>query len=249
MPASLDHTNLLSIAGPSANQILSASSTYSIGAHSMSQASIDPFKALCQLRDEYIFVFSGFNERKLTHCEVFDAQRGLWKDIAPIQNPRTKFAAVPISKTRILIFGGKQADGQRTAEIEEYNLKSNSFKTLPFKMPKARSGFAACIKKDEARIYFCGGNSGSGSNGSVLRKFDCLDLKKGKWTRLNDMLMKRDELSVAFGPDGNIYAIGGFGGGLLQESSGANAGAAGAEGVGKVDDPTPSNEGNTNNQD
>ena len=83
-------------------------------------------------------------------------------------------------------------------------------------MPKARSGFAACIKKDEARIYFCGGNSGSGSNGSVLRKFDCLDLKKGKWTRLGDMLMKRDELSVAFGPDGNIYAIGGFGGGLVQ---------------------------------
>lgn len=86
-------------------------------------------------------------------------------------------------------------------------------------MPKARSGFAACIKRDEARIYFCGGNSGSGSNGSVLRKFDCLDLKKGKWTRLGDMLMKRDELSVAFGPDGNIYAIGGFGGGLLNSSN------------------------------
>ena len=86
-------------------------------------------------------------------------------------------------------------------------------------MPKARSGFAACIRKDEARIYFCGGNSGSGSNGSVLRKFDCLDLKKGKWSRLNDMLMKRDELSVAFGPDGNIYAIGGFGGSLLQSAN------------------------------
>ena len=52
--------------------------------HSMSNASIDPFKALCQIRDEYIFVFSGFNERKLTHCEVFDAQRGLWKEIAHI---------------------------------------------------------------------------------------------------------------------------------------------------------------------
>ena len=52
--------------------------------HSMSNASIDPFKALCQIRDEYIFVFSGFNERKLTQCEVFDAQRGLWKEIAQI---------------------------------------------------------------------------------------------------------------------------------------------------------------------
>jgi len=91
-------------------------------------------------------------------------------------------------------------------------LKHNKFKLLPFKMPKARSGFAACVKRDEARIFFCGGNSGSGSTGSVLRKFDCLDLKKGKWSRLPDMIMKRDELSVAFGPDAKIYSIGGFGG-------------------------------------
>ena len=111
-----------------------------------------------------------------------------------------------------MIFGGKQSDGQRTGDIEEYNLKHNQFKTLPFKMPKARSGFAACVKKDEARIFFCGGNSGSGQNGAVLRKFDCLDLKKGKWSRLPDMIMKRDELSVAFGPDQKIYAVGGFGG-------------------------------------
>ena len=65
------------------NQVLSASSSqHSMNPASVSQASIDPFKALCQLRDEYIFVFSGFNERKLTHCEVFDAQRSLWKEIA-----------------------------------------------------------------------------------------------------------------------------------------------------------------------
>jgi N-acetylneuraminic acid mutarotase len=99
-------------------------------------------------------------------------------------------------------------------------LKNNTFKTLPFKMTKARSGFSSCIKKDEARIYFCGGNSGQGTNGSVLRRFDCLDLKKGKWSKLPDMLMKRDELSVAFGPDGKIYAIGGFGGGSQLEGAG-----------------------------
>ena len=65
-------------------------------------------------------------------------------------------------------------------------------------MPKARSGFAACVKREESRIFFCGGNSGNSSHGegdkkgnsagNILRKFDCLDLKKGRWTRLPDML-------------------------------------------------------------
>jgi len=114
---------------------------------------------------------------------------------------------VPISKSRILIFGGKLSDGQRTADIEEFNMKTNKFKVLPFKLPKPRSGFASCVKKEEGKIFFCGGNSGS-----VVRKFDCLDLKKGKWSRCPDMLHKRDELAVALGPDGKIYAIGGYGG-------------------------------------
>lgn len=87
-------------------------------------------------------------------------------------------------------------------------MKTNKFKVLPFKLPKPRSGFAACVKKEEGKIFFCGGNSGS-----VLRKFDCLDLKKGKWSRWPEMLQKRDELAVAMGPDGKVYAIGGYGGG------------------------------------
>jgi hypothetical protein len=87
-------------------------------------------------------------------------------------------------------------------------MKTNKFKVLPFKLPKPRSGFSACVKRDEGKIFFCGGNSGT-----VLRKFDCLDLKKGKWSRWPDMLHKRDELAVALGPDGKVYAIGGYGGG------------------------------------
>jgi len=32
------------------------------------------------------------------------------------------------------------------------------------------------------------------------------------------MLHKRDELAVALGPDGRVYAIGGYGGGSLPNS-------------------------------
>jgi hypothetical protein len=36
-------------------------------------SSADPYKMLCQVREEYIFAFSGFNDRKLSKCEVFDS--------------------------------------------------------------------------------------------------------------------------------------------------------------------------------
>ena len=67
----------------------------------------DPFRALCRVKEEFIFVFSGFNDSKLLACEAYDVVRGVWKEIAEIGKPRTKFSAVPISKSRILLFGGK----------------------------------------------------------------------------------------------------------------------------------------------
>jgi hypothetical protein len=104
-------------------------------------------------------VFSGFNDHKITECEVFNVQTNRWHPISDILIPRTKFSAVAISKSRILIFGGKQSDGQRTAEIEEYYLQKDQFKTLPFKMQKERSGFSTAVL--QSKIYFCGGNAGS----------------------------------------------------------------------------------------
>ncbi len=68
-------------------------------------------------------------------------------------------------------------------------------------MQKERSGFAACCY--QSKIYFCGGNGGGGSTGgSILQRFDCLDLKRGKWTKLPDLNCKRDELQITMGPDG-----------------------------------------------
>ena len=103
----------------------------------MSIGSYDPlrqFGNMGQVKNECIYVFSGFNDHKLLQCEVYNTVTRQWTPIAHIKIPRTKFAAVALSKMKILIFGGKQADGQRTAEIEEYNVKQNLFKTLPFKL-------------------------------------------------------------------------------------------------------------------
>jgi len=42
----------------------------------------DPFKMLCRVKEEFIFVFSGFNDQKLLVCESLDVQKGIWKEIS-----------------------------------------------------------------------------------------------------------------------------------------------------------------------
>jgi len=40
-----------------------------------------------------------------------------------------------------------------------------------------------------------------------------MDLGSKTWSKMPKMNMKRDELAACLGPDGRIYAIGGYGGG------------------------------------
>ncbi len=51
-----------------------------------------------------------------------------------------------------------------------------------------------------------------GNDGSVLDWVDVFDLSRNKWTVSTSLKIKRDELSVTLGPDGKIYAVGGYGG-------------------------------------
>lgn len=69
-----------------------------------------------------------------------------------------------------------------------------------------RSGFG--IVAVGLNLYVVGGNDGQGAIANV----DCYNQNSGKWYKCPSMHEKRDELSVILGFDGNIYAIGGFGG-------------------------------------
>lgn len=56
-------------------------------------------------------------------------------------------------------------------------------------------------------IFVIGGN-----DGAVLNRVDVYDLTKKKWIAYPPLITKRDEHSITIGPDGMIYAIGGYGG-------------------------------------
>jgi hypothetical protein len=43
------------------------------------------------MKEEYIFVFAGFNESFLTSAEVFDVTRGIWRDFDEACSHKTKF--------------------------------------------------------------------------------------------------------------------------------------------------------------
>jgi hypothetical protein len=72
-------------------------------------------------------------------------------------------------------------------------------------LPNPRSGFAAFNIGN--KIIVVGGN-----DGRVLNKVDVLDIETMTWSKMPNMLMKRDELAVTIGPDNKIYAVGGYGG-------------------------------------
>jgi len=73
-------------------------------------------------------------------------------------------------------------------------------------LPRPRSGFATCIV-NENLIFVVGGN-----DSSVLDKVDVFDLDKKKWNIYPSLWVKWDELAMTIGPDGKIYAVGGYGG-------------------------------------
>ena len=76
-------------------------------------------------------------------------------------------------------------------------------------MRKPRSGFSAVQMRDDTqRVMVIGGN-----DGRVQNRVECINLITGIWSKLPKMNMKRDELAACIGPDGRVYAIGGYGGG------------------------------------
>jgi N-acetylneuraminic acid mutarotase len=168
----------------------------------------DLLQQLCQSQESFLYSISGFFDQPLNSIEKYDAFRGVWSEIKNCLNiPRTKFQAVALSeKQAVFIIGGKKYDGHRTSSIEVFYPLSGTVSLLEQTLPKPRSGFA-CVQIDNKLIIVIGGN-----DGKVLSRVDVLNVQTMEWSKLPSMNMMRDEMAAALGPDGRIYAVGGYGG-------------------------------------
>lgn len=156
--------------------------------------------------DQYIYVISGYKNTTLSSVERLNMNKGIWQPVSDVNIARTKFGSVSVKGAKIYLLGGKLVDGSRTDIIEEYDVASDTWAKITIKMPSPRSGFS-CALLNEKQLMTIGGN-----DGQVLDNVDLLNFSTGIWSELPQMSTKRDELAVTVGPDGKIYAIGGYGG-------------------------------------
>jgi len=115
---------------------------------------------LLRVKEEYIFVFSGFDERFLTSVEVFDVTRGIWREFPDLCSHRTKFQAIQGGDDKILLLGGKDSFAVQTDLVEEFSVRDMKAFPGDFKMPEALSGFGACLVRPDL-LAVCGGSTGS----------------------------------------------------------------------------------------
>lgn len=76
-------------------------------------------------------------------------------------------------------------------------------------MPTARERLAATTGPD-GRIYALGGETSDRTGSHVLSTVEAYAPETNTWAELAPMPTARDELAAVTGPDGRIYAIGGF---------------------------------------
>lgn len=79
-------------------------------------------------------------------------------------------------------------------------------KLLDIKLNRAKCGSGAILINK--KIYLVGGNAGE----QILKEVEIIDIETHEVTRGPDLSVARDEMGVTIGSDGQIYAIGGFGG-------------------------------------
>ena len=156
--------------------------------------------------DQYIYVISGYKNTTLSSVERLNMNKGIWQPVSDVNIARTKFGSVSVRGQKIYLLGGKLVDGSRTDIIEEYDVYKDTWIKSKFKMPAPRSGFSTVLLNDKQLIVI------GGNDGQVLDSVHLLNISTGEWSQLPSMMTKRDELAVNVGPDGKIYAIGGYGG-------------------------------------
>lgn len=151
--------------------------------------------------------------------EVYSPSTNSWGTLPPMPTPRYRFAAVSY-RGRLYAIGG--SDGRTVlAGVESYDPASNRWGRAP-SLPLAEEGAAAAVDPVSDGIYLSGGLNvttqhdpvgGVGDRGRVYTTVYRYD--GGAWSARAPLPQSAQDHAATLGPDGRIYAVGGYSGGLL----------------------------------
>ncbi|MCT4642669.1 MAG: hypothetical protein N4A33_10285 [Bacteriovoracaceae bacterium] len=145
----------------------------------------------------YLYAFGGFayeennypKWKSISVVERYDIKNNKWKIISHMPRNRSSNVVAKVGNLVYLI-GGWDAtpkshgdlDGTFHDEIDVYNIKENTWKTLKVKLPLKRRAFNSFVK--DGKIYLVGGISEGASHFSLLDNFSVFDTKSASFNEL-----------------------------------------------------------------
>ena len=157
--------------------------------------------------DGLIYALGGWkgSTQILAEVEAYDPASDSWVAKAPLPTPRAGLAAVTAGGRIYTLGGGDNHSVFSTVEI--YDPATDTWTSGP-PLPLPRTGLAAAVGPD-GRIYAIGGNDDTATATASVFSHDPATPAAG-WAQLDPMSSERALLGVATGPDGLVYAIGGY---------------------------------------
>jgi N-acetylneuraminic acid mutarotase len=144
--------------------------------------------------------------------EAYNPRTNTWTTVAPMHEPRAGLAAVTGTDGRIYAIGGRTQDPtafspMALATVEAYTPSTNTW-SMVAPMLAPTSNFAAAVGTD-GRLYAVGGYVGT-AVGALTGNAEAYSPATDTWSVLPPLPTRAIWLAGASGPDGRIYAVGGF---------------------------------------
>lgn len=115
------------------------------------------YSPCCVSVSNTIYIFGGEGVKTVGSFVIGAGHTKTWKTLKNMEYEHFDGKAIEIDSNRILVLGGKQ-DGSYLDIVEEYNIITNSWKTLTWKLPYAMSCFAAWYESFSKTLHVAFGD-------------------------------------------------------------------------------------------
>jgi N-acetylneuraminic acid mutarotase len=161
--------------------------------------------------DGFIYALGGYNgdTPSLETVEVYDPNGDAWTFVSSMNTARFAVAAAIGPDGLIYAIGGNAGGSETLNTVEAYDPAFNIW-TAVAAMATVRGGPAASVGPD-GLIYAIGGRISTTEYLDTVEAYSPFDPDAG-WSPVAPMPTARYSLAAATGPDGRIYALGGFDG-------------------------------------